>query len=298
MSTWTRNVSMRALRAFCAAAEHTSFRLAAEELYLTASAVSHQIKQLEDTLGKRLFIRQPRSLKLSEAGQALANDLGPILSDLDEVVDYHSEQAGRSELRLSVQPFFASELLVPRLSAFLDANPHMSITVDTTDDETERYDRSADVSIRLFSSPPANLINDRLFALRLLPVGAPAFYDSIKVVAGRITSDFPLIVHDARPKAWQQWQRSAGITLPRQAKTIRLNSMISVARAAERGLGAALMPAQLCRDWIESGALTPLFEHELRSREAYYLTHEGSDSSTGHVDAFRTWVLQEFALDQ
>lgn len=288
---------MRALRAFCAAAEHNSFRLAANDLYLTASAVSHQIKQLEDTLGRRLFIRQPRSLQLSEAGQALANDLRPILNDLDVAVDYHSGQAGRSELRLSVQPFFASELLVPRLSAFLDANPQMSITVDTTNDETKRYDRSADVSIRLFSSPPANLISDRLFGLRLLPLGAPAFYDSIRVVAGRITSDFPLIVHDLRPKAWKQWQRSAGISLPRHVKTIRVNSMTSVARAAEQGLGAALMPAQLCNPWIESGALTPLFEHELESRQSYYLTYDGNISNADRIDTFRTWVLQEFALD-
>jgi LysR family glycine cleavage system transcriptional activator len=275
----------------------TSFRLAAENLYLTASAVSHQIKQLEAALGERLFIREPRSLRLSDAGKALVSDLRPILDDLDVVVERHSRQDARSELRLSVQPFFASELLVPRLSAFLDANAYMSITVDTTDDETERYDRSADVSIRLFSSPPAALISDRLFALRLLPVGAPDFYDSIKVVAGRITSDFPLIVHDARPKAWQQWQKSAGISLPRNAKTIRLNSMNSVARAAEQGLGAALMPAQLCNAWIESGTLIPLFEHELESREAYYLTYDGNNSNADRIDTFRAWVLQEFALD-
>ena len=298
MATWNRNVSMRALRAFCIAAERGSFRLAAENLYLTASAVSHQIKQLEATLGQRLFIRQPRSLKLSEAGKALVSDLRPILHDLDIVVERHSRQEARSELRLSVQPFFASELLVPRLSAFLDANTYMSITVDTTDDETERYDRSADVSIRLFSTPPASLISERLFALRLLPVGAPDFYDSIKVVAGRITSDFPLIVHDARPKAWQQWQKSAGISLPRNAQTIRLNSMTSVARAAEQGLGAALMPAQLCNAWMESGALIPLFDHELESREAYYLTYDGNNANADRIDTFRAWVLQEFALDR
>jgi LysR family glycine cleavage system transcriptional activator len=297
MATWNRNVSMRALRAFCIAAEHGSFRLAAENLYLTASAVSHQIKQLEETLGKQLFIRHPRSLRLSEAGKALVSDLQPILDDLDVVVERHSSQEGRSELRLSVQPFFASELLVPRLSAFLDANTCMSITVDTTDEESERYDRSADVSIRLFSSPPATLVSDRLFALRLLPVGTPDFYDGIKVVAGRITSDFPLIVHDARPKAWQQWQKAAGISLPRNAKTIRLNSMTSVARAAEQGLGAALMPAQLCNKWIESGVLTPLFEHELESREAYYLTYDGNNSNADRIATFRSWVLQEFALE-
>ncbi len=298
MATWNRNVSMRALRAFCAAAERSSFRLAAEDLYLTASAVSHQVKQLEDTLDKRLFVRQPRALQLTEDGAALAEDLRPILKDLDVVIERHGKQDGRAELRVSVQPFFASELLVPRLASFLDNNPDISITVDTIEEDIGRYDRSADVSIRLYTTPPANLISERLFALRLMPVGTPAFYDSIRVVAGRIVSEFPLIVHDARPKAWQQWRKSSGVGLPRQPTTIRLNSMISIARAAEKGLGAALIPAQLCTSWIESGALTPLFEHELESKEAYYLTYDGDNSNTDPIKTFRNWVLQEFALEQ
>lgn len=288
---------MRALRAFCFAAEHQSFRLAADDMYLTASAVSHQIKQLEEALGIRLFARHPRSLDLTDAGRAFADDIKPVIEELDLVIDRHSSQSGPVELRLSVQPFFASELFVPRLSAFLDAYPSISITVDTTEDETRRHDPLYDAAIRLYSSPPADKTSDRLFALRLVPVGSPSFYDSIKVVAGRITSRFPLIVHESRPKAWQKWQKSSGIGLPRDAPTIRLNSMISVARAAEEGLGAALMPTQLCAAWIESGTLTPLFDHELESREAYYLTYLRNDSDTRHIDTFRTWVLQEFALD-
>jgi LysR family glycine cleavage system transcriptional activator len=297
MATWNRNVSMRALRAFLAAAERMSFRLAADDLFLTASAVSHQIKQLEDTLGARLFTRHPRSLELTARGSALADELRPLLENLDRVIEQHGKQSSRAELRLSVQPFFASELLVPRLAAFLAENAGISIAVDTADDETRGHDRSADVAIRLHSSPPADVANERLFALRLIPVGSPAFYDSIKVVAGRITSEFPLLVHEARRKAWQQWQRSSGIRLPRQATTIRLNSMVSIARAAEEGLGAALMPAQLCSTWIESGSLVPLFEHELASDEAYYLTYDADHSNAAHLETFRKWVLREFALD-
>lgn len=298
MATWNRNVSMRALRSFCSAAEHQSFRVAAEELFLTASAVSHQIKQLESAIGVRLFDRQPRALKLTKAGSAFAGDLAPVLEDLDIIIERNSRQAGRINLQLSVQPFFASELLVPRLPDFLADNPELSISVDTTNDASDELDKSADVSIRLFSRPPTGVESDLLFKLNLVPVGSPAFYDKVKVVAGRIVSDFPLIVHETRPKAWRQWQKSSGIGLPKNPVTIRLNSMISVARAAEQGLGAALMPAQLCGNWIESGALTPLFDHELQSGDGYYLVTGGKESATKHVQTLRTWALQQFASER
>jgi len=287
---------MRALRAFCAAAERESFRLAAEDLFLTASAVSHQIKQLESVLGIKLFARTSRYLQLTDDGRAFHDDLKPILEDLDVVVDRNNKQDDSATLKLSVQPFFASELLVPRLSEFVAENPDISITVDTAEGQANKHDKSADISIRLFTSPPHGLSSDQLFSLHLIPVGTPECYDNIDVVAGRICSDFPLIVHDARPNAWQQWQRSSGIRLPRQPKIIRLNSMNSVARAAEQGLGAALMPAQLCCTWIESGALTQLFDHGLELKERYYLTSDSDVASTEYGRKFRQWVLQEFAF--
>ena len=297
MTTWNRKVSMLALRAFHAASKHQSFRSAADELFLTASAVSHQIKQLESAMGARLFDRGPRKLKLTEAGRAFADDLAPILEDLDLVIERNGRQAGQVNLRLSVQPFFASELLMPHLSGFLAEHPGFSITVDTTNGAYDWRDTSADVSIRLFSRPPAEA-SDLLFALRLVPVGSPSFYDRVKVVAGRIASDFPLIVHDARPKAWRQWQKSSGIRLPPNATTIRLNSMISVARAAEQGMGAALMPAQLCQAWFESGALVPIFDHELQSGDGYYLVCGRNDAAANHIETLRAWVLQKFAAER
>lgn len=288
---------MRALRAFCAAAENESFRLAADDLYLTASAVSHQIRQLESALGVELFKRTARSLRLTDAGIALADDLRPTLEDLDQVIQRNSRVVGQEVLKLSVQPFLANELLVPRLAEFFTDNPDISVTVDTSNGDADKIDRSADVSIRLFSAPPATDIWDRLFALRLVPVGSPGFYDDVKVVGGRVTSKFPLIVHDARPKAWQRWQRSSGITLPGQSKIIRLNDMVSIARAAEQGLGAALMPAQLCDARIRSGSLVPIFDHELEYSEAYYFTCSDAAAAQPHIATFRRWLLQELALE-
>ena len=289
---------MRALRAFCTAARRESFRRAAEDLFLTASAVSHQIKRLEDELGVQLFLRRPRALKLTDAGRAFLEDLLPVLEDLDTIIERNSERRSQSPLRLLVQPFFASELLVPRLSEFLAHNPEITVSVDTIDDDSVTLDTTADVSIRLFDSPPDGMRYDRLFPLRLVPVGSPAVYDSIRVVSGRVVSDLTLIVHNARPKAWRQWQRSSGLTLPRDARTVQLDSMIAIARATEKGMGAALMPARMCSTWIESGALVPLFDHELELKEAYFMLGQRGESSRWDIEAFRLWMLRTFALER
>jgi LysR family glycine cleavage system transcriptional activator len=241
MASWNRNISLRALHAFCAAARNESFRKAAEELFLTSSAVSHQIKHLESEFGNKLFSRSSRSLQLTKSGQALFDELQPVLHDLYAVTARHTQRSARHSLRISVQPFFASELFVPRLQDFVAEHPEIDITIDTSDETPEKHPNSADVSIRLFRSPPKFLSCDRLFSLCLVPAGSPTFYDRIKVVSGRIVSS----VHESRPKAWSQWEKIARMRIPSGATTIRFDSMIAVARAAERGMGAALVPLQL-----------------------------------------------------
>lgn len=294
MATWNRNISMRALRAFCAAAERESFREAAEELYLTASAVSHQIKHLETELANDLFTRTARGLTLTESGQALYKDLQPVLESLDAVVEQHSELPARGSLRISVKPFFASEVLVPRLNEFSKMHPGLNIDVDTTGENIE----NCDASIRLHTASSAPKNADKLFSIRLIPVSSPAFYDTVRIRAGKIVSDFPIIVHDSRPGAWGQWQRSSRIRLPSDSKTLRLDSMIAVARAAEQGLGAALIPAHLIDRWIQTQALVALFDHELQAKDAYYFSCHASTQKNAALTAFREWVLKELVFDR
>lgn len=284
---------MRGLRAFCAAARHQSFREAAEELHLTASAVSHQIKHLETELGKRLFARNSRSLFITEFGQAFYDDLKPILDTLDESISSHTQRLTRTSMLISVKPFFASEVLVPKLPVFSELYPGLDINVDTSGD-TE-FD--ADFAIRMSDRDIASEHCDRLFPIRLIAVSTPDFYDSVKVKSGRIVSEFPIIVHDSRPNAWQQWQRSSRIRLPAKSKIIRLDSMIAVARAAEQGLGAALVPVNVISRWLASQTLVQLFDHELATKDAYYLESSPLAKDDVALQAFRDWVLQELVLD-
>ncbi len=295
MGTANRNISLRAIRVFCVAAERESFREAAELLFLTSSAVSHQIKQLEIDLGNKLFERTPRALHLTAEGTALYEDISPFIADFDSVITRHTRTTQSRTLRISVQPFFASELFVPRLPEFIEQYPDIDISIDTSDESPEKHPRTADVSIRIFKSPPDSLAYERLFSLCLLPAGTPDLYDATKIRSGRISSPFPLVIHQSRPKAWHEWERSSRLKLPDHANAIRLDSMIAVARAAERGLGAALVPKQLSDSWIESSSLVQLFDHELVTKDAYYLVCRKEDRDKEEIRLFREWVLQNFA---
>lgn len=295
MASINRNISLRALRVFCVAAERESFREAADLLYLTSSAVSHQIKQLETELGLKLFERTPRSLKLSKEGQAFYDDIQPLLVDFDAVTTRHAKSEQPRSLRISVQPFFASELFVPRLPEFVAKHPDLDISVDTSDESPEKHPAAADVSIRVFRAVPPTLASDRLFPLQLSPAGSPDFYDSIKVRSGKIISDFPLVLHESRLRAWREWERSSRIRIPDHSNSVRLDSMIAVARAAERGMGAALVPKQLSESWFQSSSLVQLFDHELATKDAFYFVTRKEDRDNKDIKVFGKWVLQNFA---
>ncbi len=285
-------MSLRGLRTFCAAARNESFRIAADELFITASAVSHQIKNLEQELGQPLFVRTSRALRLTETGRAMFEEACPLMTQLDAIAGKYRATNTRRTLRVSVQPFFASELFVPKLNEFTERFPELDLTVDTSDETSEKLPANADVAIRLFKSPPRNA--EFLFPLRLLPVGSPEFRDSVVLDKKRIKSRFPIIVHETRANAWQQWARMTGIKLPDNSNAIRLDSMIAVARAAQRGIGAALVPVALSERWLESGSLVPIFDDELDSEDGYYLICREDKAGNPDVKVLRDWVLQNF----
>ncbi len=294
MTTGNRHTSLRGLRTFCIAAECASFRAAAERLFITASAVSHQIKSLEEEFGTKLFQKSGRSLQLTTAGQALYEDVSPLVKKLDTATTRHRRDKPRSTLSISVQPFFASELFVPRLPHFTRKHPDIEIKVDTSDESAEKHPASSDVSIRVFRSKPRDLSSDRLFALRLIPAASAEFRDRMQVNGKRIKSDFPVIIHDTRPRAWSDWQKKSGIEIPKGSSTVRLDSMIAVARAAERGLGAALVPSQLSDSWFDSGSLVRLFPSELTTDDAYYFVCRRTDERNRNVAQLRNWALSQF----
>ena len=146
------SISLRGLRTFCVAARHESFRNAAEELFITASAVSYQIKSLEQELGEQLFDRNSRELRLTRVGRSLYEESWPLSERRDAVAAAYKKDSARPSIRVSVQPFFGSEYFVPRLSEFTAEHPDIDIEVGTSDESAETHPSDADLSIRLFRS--------------------------------------------------------------------------------------------------------------------------------------------------
>jgi len=290
-----QTTSLRGLRTFCAAARHESFLLAGKELFITSSAVSHQVKSLEEELGKALFERSGRELKLTQTGGALYEAVGPLIEQIDEITAAFRRGEARKTIRVSVQPFFASEYFVPRLSEFTARNPDIEIRLGTSDETPDRHPPDADLSIRLHRAPPDTGDAHFLFPLRLVPAGSAGFKESLEVEGVQIVSDFPIIVHDTWPDAWRDWSANSGIRLPDEAKVTRLDSMIAIVRAAERGLGAALVPVPLADQWFRQGTIVRLFDEELVAGPGYYLVCRADRSRDAAVVRLRDWILGSFS---
>ena len=288
-------ISLRGLRTFCVAARYESFRTAGEELFITSSAVSHQIKSLEEELGQQLFDRASRELKLTETGRALYEEISPLIEQLNSVAASYKKGATSSSVRISVQPFFGSEFFVPRLSEFTAAHPEIDIQVGTSDETTEKHPTDVDLSIRLFKSPPPDMLSNLLFPLRMVPGGSPEFKKTMLVKKKRIVSEFPIIVHDTHPKAWTKWAKAADIQLPENSKVTRLDSTIAVLRAAQRGIGAALVPVPMGDLWFKEGSIVRLFKQEYVADVSYYLVCKKDRADDPGVSALRAWILENFA---
>jgi LysR family glycine cleavage system transcriptional activator len=277
------------------AARHRSFKSAADELFLTPSAVSHQMKELEEALGVRLFERKTRALDLTIAGHTLLDEVEPLLEALDRTLTQVARRSGRHTLRVLLPPFFASELFVPRLANFCAAHPDIDIQMDTHDPRPASHPPTADVSILLADSVPQGLNASRLFSLSLTAVCAKEHAAAVARLGSDVFGQMALIVHKARPFAWASWAEEVGLETPEPKNVIELDTMFSVVRAAERGVGVALVPPVLCDSWFRSGALVKIFSVELRTADTYFLVSRPKDADKPEVRALTHWALEEFA---
>jgi DNA-binding transcriptional LysR family regulator len=137
-----------------------------------------------------------------------------------------------------------------------------------------------------------------LFSLRLAPACSPQLARELKLGDPRALLGSTLIVHKGRPHAWHDWFESMSIVLERTPKVIHLDSMFAVARAAERGLGVALVPIPLSGTWFNSGALVRPCIGELETTDRYYFVYRADAEKNPDVCALRDWVVTTFAHDQ
>jgi LysR family glycine cleavage system transcriptional activator len=195
-------------------------------------------------------------------------------------------------------PFFASELFIPRLTSFCEAHPEIDIQIDTKDPRPSIHPATADVSILLSDQVPQGLRTSRLFSLSLTAVCAKEHAQTVARLGSEVFRQMSLIVHKTRPFAWQSWADEVGLETPEPKNVIELDTMFSVVRAAERGIGVALVPSVLCESWFRSGSLVRIFSVELETNDTYFLVSRPKDAEKPEVKAITNWALEQFRPQQ
>ena len=284
---------IRGLVVFCAAARYLSFKMAADDLCITPSAVSHQIKGLEDLLGAALFERRTRAIVLTPVGAALYSQTSPLLRSLEAVTSGFLERSRRRRLlRMSLPQFFASEMLIPRLEQFTKIHPTLDIHVDTTYGRDAEFPSEVDAAVLLLPYEPKGYCTYPLFSLELIPACTPAFAEQLGSKDPSALSSTTLIVHKARPDAWSTWFEAHDVRLKMQPRIIELDSMFAVARAAERGLGVALVPLPLASAWLRQQSLVTLSDTALDTGERYYFVHRSKDAEDPDIVMLGQWIAE------
>jgi LysR family glycine cleavage system transcriptional activator len=289
--------SLKYLKTFQVAAVHESFKAAAEELFITPSAVSHQIKALEEQLGVTLFERGAHSLTLTDAGRSYLRHMETVFSRLEAVTEQLQVRYGRSVVRLHIPPFFATELLLPKLQAFLDAQPDADVHINTVFAPLQAHAADADLSIVVGPAPNDGHASHELFSQTFVPACSPTLLQKVPIDKVEDLNRHTLIVHEARRDAWERWSETLGIEL-RPRKVVRFDTMYTAAQAAEHGVGVALVSSRLGNERFSQGSLVKLFEQELETGESYFLILRKEDATRPDVKALTDWILDEFAAPQ
>ncbi len=287
---------MNGLRAFEAAARHLSFTRAADELFVTQAAISHQVKGLEDHLGFNLFRRVNRGLMLTDEGQvlfpAVRDGLDTMAAALRQI---DRAETGSGPLTVTTLDSIASAWLVPKLGRFRRRHPEIDVRVtvgDTLVDFTRSHD--VDLAIRYGFGKWRGAKVEHLMGEEIFPVASPELIESgpgLSEPADLLK--YPLL-HDTLPETWSMWFREAGVEAPEAADTgYRLEHSHLIAQVAMAGEGIALGRSALVRDALETGRLVRLFDISLPAMYAYYIVAPEAEWNRPKVRAFRTWLVDE-----
>jgi DNA-binding transcriptional LysR family regulator len=289
---------LSSLRVFEAAARHNSFRKAAEELNLTASAVSHGVQTLESWLGVELFHRETRGLRLTAAGEAYAPFVNQALTVLAKATDQLPGRKATGTLSVSAAPTFAHKILLPRLERFTLQFPDIRVRIDTSQRLVDLTLDDFDIAIRFAPMKKPGPNWTLLAADTLVPVCSPRFREQLTgPLDASLLSRVPLI-HVTVTADWAHWFQISGREVPPSIDDgLRVDTMQMAADAAMRGFGVALGRRPLIDDDIESGRLVPLLDEALLSGNGYWLVTGQTDFQKPEVKLFKRWILSEFGKE-
>ncbi len=290
------------LRAFEAAARLGNYTRAGEELHLTHSAISHQIRALEQRIGRKLFQREGRQMVLTDSGRLLAEEVRQALLALDRALQIgkvERHQAAQT-LRVSASPSFASAWLVPRLAAFHQQHPHIDISLRSTHELSELDFGDVDVAIWYGRAGHKNFRYQRLLKEVVFPVCSPAFGASHPAITPRDLPRFPLL-RFAHHGGWEPWFAAAGIQQGEPQTGPVYDDPMHLLDAAAADQGIALARSCLVHSHLASGRLIRLFDITAPARGTYFSVSPFDTGKAAAITEFQDWlcaILSDLTIEK
>jgi LysR family transcriptional regulator of beta-lactamase len=285
--------SLNTLHAFAAAARHLNFTRAAEALCVTQAAVSHQVKLLEQQVGKPLFLRTPRGLQLSDEGVLLAAPLQQAFAQIEAALDRLEDGAPRERLLVGAVGTFAHGFLLERLPAFQAAHPRVDLRLQTNNNKVDLAAEALDCAIRFGDGAWHGVEAEPLCAAPLTVLCSPAL--AAELVRPTDLSRQTLL-RSYRSDDWPAWADAAGVPelVSRAARGPQFDSSVLMVQAAMLGSGVALAPASMFRRELAQGRLVRPFPIDA-GRGRYWLTRTLAREERPAARQFREWLRAEVA---
>lgn len=304
-----RNIpSLQSLICFESAAKHSSYTHASQELFITQSAVSRQIQQLEDFLGVTLFSRTRHGVEMTEAGKQYAKSIKPFLQGIEKSTsDIMSHKGLGGTLKLGVVPTFATRWLLPKLHKLNQQYPEITVHLETSTKPFLFNENIFDAAIFAGTQQQIEhwpgITAHYLMDEEVVPVCSPQLIQQ-RFPNAKMHNDYsydlsddellqlPLLQQTTRPSIWQEWFQAHHLqhAKPFDGQRHELFSMLSV--AASHSIGMALIPQMLIESELQKKELVIASNKKLLGSRKYYLVHSSQDHSP-HISKFVAWVLLE-----
>jgi DNA-binding transcriptional LysR family regulator len=283
------------LLAFEAVARRRSFGLAAAELHLTASAISHPVARLEADLGVRLFERSAHGVRLSDAGERYLERVAGALAAISTATEDLRKGVGNS-LYVHSAPSIASLWLMPRLRGFAQAHPDIALNLSAAHTPSDFALGQADLDIRYGVPQWDDLVVEPLFVERIVPLASPAFIREHRLKRIEQLFDVPLIQSNVSVVQWSDWLREFSDRRAPEQFALRFDRAQMSLDAATQGLGVALESAVNAGPHLSTGKLKPVFGLDKAVRvKAHFVVYPARHAKRPPVEAFLSWVHGEAA---
>jgi len=289
---------LRALQCFEAVARMNSFSKAAEALNVTQSAVSHQVRLLEDYLGENMFIRQGRSFSLTEVGERYFKEISSALGTISNVSQL-IRNGTSGNIRLAVYSSLAVKWLIPRLDDFHKQYPEIELTLNMVTDEPECNDQLADCFITV-DPPKENFVSQFLYAEKLYPVCGQQLWQQIRdkplpeaLWLHPLLSVQSSNTNDELGEDWLRWCRHGGFTLPKNVKISQFSHVLLAAEATRYDLGISLIDHYLmtAQDRQQNFVRIPM--HEVLTGDNFYFVFKKNRARQSDIIKLGRWLKQQ-----